>query len=140
AIMAAVPDDYVNDRAGIAARLQKRLDLAPLGLPGSHLALLHARTQAVKKCFFAIYDLTDPVPMTAMDQSQVLVKRQLLLLAPEDLSSEGASVLGMISSFLVMSDRTLRLFEEGNCQEIAAAIAQQYLSQVTQLLDQARGN
>ena len=77
--------------------------------------------------------------MTAMDQSKIIVKRQLLLLAPEDLPEASANVLGMISSFLVMSDQTLQLFESGNCQEIAAAIAQQYLGQVTQRLNQARG-
>ena len=77
--------------------------------------------------------------MAAMDQSQIMVKRQLLLLAPDDLPEASANVLGMISSFLVMSDQTLRLFEEGNCPEIAAGIAQQYLGQVTQRLNQARG-
>ena len=139
AIVTAVPDEYVKDRLEVAQRLKKRLDLAPLGLPGSHLALLHTRTRAVSKCFFAIYDLADPIAMTAMDQSRIMVKRQLLLLAPEDLPEASANVLGMISSFLVMSDQTLRLFETGNCQEIAAGIAQQYLGQVTQRLNQARG-
>ncbi|WP_270447369.1 BglG family transcription antiterminator [Lactobacillus delbrueckii] len=139
AIVTAVPDEYVKDRLEVAQRLKKRLDLAPLGLPGSHLALLHTRTPAVKKCFFAIYELTEPISMAAMDQSQIMVKRQLLLLAPEDLPEASANVLGMISSFLVMSDQTLRLFEEGNCPEIAAGIAQQYLGQVTQRLNQARG-
>lgn len=139
AIVTAVPDEYVKDRLEVAQRLKKRLDLAPLGLPGSHLALLHTRTRAVSKCFFAIYDLAEPIAMTAMDQSKIMVKRQLLLLAPEDLPEASANVLGMISGFLVMSDQTLQLSESGNCQEIAAAIAQQYLGQVTQRINQARG-
>lgn len=139
AIVNAVPSEYVKDRLEVTRRLKSRLDLAPLGLPGSHLALLHTRTPAVKKCFFAIYELAEPISMVAMDQSQIMVKRQLLLLAPEDLPEASANILGMISSFLVMSDQTLRLFEEGNCPEIAAGIAQQYLGQVTQQLNQARG-
>ena len=135
AVIALVPDEYLNNRAEVIAKLQARIKLAPLGLPGSQLALLHTKTSAVKKPFFAFYDLKTPLKMEAMDQTEIAVKRQMLFLAPEDLTAVEGDVLGMISSMLVVSDDLLKLFSTGSKEAIASAIARQYLGQLDQLLE-----
>lgn len=73
--------------------------------------------------------------MEAMDQTEIAVKRQMLFLAPEDLTAVEGDVLGMISSMLVVSDDLLKLFSTGSKETIASAIARQYLGQLDQLLE-----
>ncbi|MGN1407732.1 BglG family transcription antiterminator [Lactobacillus sp.] len=135
AVISLVPEDYLKDRREVIAKLQARIKLAPLGLPGSQLALLHTKTSAVNKTFFAFYDLKKPLKMKAMDQTEIAVKRQMLFLAPENLTAAEGDVLGMISSMLVVSDDLLKLFSTGDKEEIANAIARQYLGQLDQLVD-----
>lgn len=110
--------------------LEKRERLAPIGLPDSSLALLHTTSCAIKRCHFAIFELTEPITMQAMDQRLIAVKRMLVLLAPENMSQIEQDALGTISSMIIMNDDTLTLFEQGDQKTLQSELAKRFLKEI----------
>ena len=111
----------------IAKKILKRIKLAPVGIPNSKLALLHTSDKHVKKCAFMIFDLDNKLIMKSMDHIDIEVKRVLLMLGPDKMSSSEQEVMSMISSMIIMNDENLQLFTKGTQSEIKNAISAQYL-------------
>lgn len=116
----------------IAKKLFKRVQLAPVGLPNSKMALLHTNSDQVKRCSFTIFDLANEIKMEAMDHAEIAVNRILLMLGPSTLSAEEQQAMGMISSMIIMNEQNLQLFARGNQQQIKQAIANQFLNYLQQ--------
>lgn len=98
--------------------LKKRMDLAPIGIPDSQIALLHAKTPGVTEAFVSLFELEEPIEMEAMDHERIRVKRFVLMLAPSDIEEEKQELLGTISTTLVMNNDNLQLFQSGAIERI----------------------
>lgn len=122
----------IANRAEVTEKLLKRIELAPVGLPNSNMALLHTSTHAVKRCSFTIFDLEKPIELEAMDHNLIQVTRILLMLGPAHLSTSEQAVMSMISSMIVMNDYNLSLFGSGSQKTIKDLIAKQYLDDLRQ--------
>lgn len=120
----------VKDKRQVAENLKRRIDLAPIGIPNSNMALLHTSSPEVKRCYFTVIDLDQSLKMKAMDQTEIEVSRMLLMLGPERLSDIEQDVMGMVSSMIVMSDDTLKLFATGTKEELQNAIAVRFLQEI----------
>lgn len=119
--------EMVRQQAPIAKKILQRINLAPVGIPNSNLALLHTSSSEVKRCSFMVFDLDNEISLEAMDHTKIEVKRVLLMLGPSELSEAEQSVMSMISSMIIMNDTNFKLFTKGTQEEIKNAIASQYL-------------
>lgn len=120
----------VNDVPLLVEKLLEREQLGGLGMPDSVLGLYHTRTAAVNMATFHVFRLPSPVMRQGMDGQMMPVQTILMLLAPEDVSPEALEALSYISTLLVESTETLRLFEQGATGQIANYIANKFQSYV----------
>lgn len=124
----------IKNQLSVAKRLLKRIRLAPVGIPNSHLALLHTSSPDITRCSFTIFDLDNEITLAAMDHNEIQVKRILLMLGPEDLSEVEQGVMSSISSMIIMNDSNLRLFANGSQEQVKNAIASQFLGELKRKL------
>ena len=68
--------------------------------------------------------------MQAMDQRPIVVKRMLVLLAPENMSQIEQDALGTISSMIILNDDTLALFEQGDQKALQSELAKRFLKEI----------
>lgn len=123
-------DGVLRDKTIIAQKILERIKLAPVGIPNSQLALLHTSSSEVKRCSFMVFDLDNEITLKAMDQTDIAVKRILLMLGPAQLSESEQSVMSMISSMIIMNDVNFKLFTDGDQQQIKNAISAEYLREL----------
>ncbi|WP_085524595.1 BglG family transcription antiterminator [Tuberibacillus sp. Marseille-P3662] len=97
----------------IVRKLKRRESQGGLGIPGTTLALYHARNDAVVEPSFTIYALEHPLTVQAMDGSSQAVHRVLLLLSPDDFSETGLELLSLISALMIESESITNDFETG---------------------------
>ena len=129
-LVSEIGNNIILNEANLVTALEKRERLAPIGLPDSSLALLHTTSCAIKRCHFAIFELTEPITMQAMDQRLIAVKRMLVLLAPENMSQIEQDALGTISSMIIMNDDALTLFEQGDQKTLQSELAKRFLKEI----------
>lgn len=110
--------------------LTERIHVAPIGIPDSHIALLHAKTSGVTREIVHFFELNNTVTMEAMNHEMIEVKRFLLMIAPENITNDKQELLGSISTSLVMNDDHLRLFESGNIQSIKDVLSNTLMKQL----------
>lgn len=116
----------VNDARRLVGKLLEREQLGGLGMPDSVLGLYHTRTNAVNAATFHVFRLKEPVMRQGMDGQRMPIQTILMLLAPEDISAVALETLSYISTLLVESTETLRLFEQGTTGQIANYIANKF--------------
>lgn len=129
-LVSEIGNNIILNEAKVVTALEKRERLAPIGLPDSSLALLHTTSCAIKRCHFAIFELTEPITMQAMDQRLIAVKRMLVSLAPENMSQIEQDALGTISSMIIMNDDALTLFEQGDQKTLQSELAKRFLKEI----------
>ncbi|WP_370567516.1 transcription antiterminator [Desemzia sp. RIT 804] len=117
-----------SDRVKI--KLTKRMELAPIGLPGTNMALFHCIDETITKPYFAIFELTNPIDVLAMDKQHIQMKRVLLMLGPEPLSKHTQDILGSISAAIVESAVNMELFNSGSKKLITQFLSQLYLEKI----------
>lgn len=117
----------IHKQLPVAKNLLKRVRMAPVGIPNSHIALLHTRSLEVTRCSFTLFDLDNEISLQSMDHDTIQVKRVLLMLAPDNLSVPEQQVMSTISSMIIMSNQNLNLFTNGNQEEIKETIASLFL-------------
>ncbi|MBF5066799.1 PTS transporter subunit EIIA, partial [Salmonella enterica subsp. enterica serovar Istanbul] len=83
--------------------LLKRLELAPVGIPDTGLAMIHTSSQGVTTPYIGVFDLTSSLPLPAMDMGTIQLQRVLLLLTPNPVSQETLTLLSAVSAKLVAS-------------------------------------
>ncbi|MDN7145447.1 HTH domain-containing protein [Liquorilactobacillus mali] len=129
-ILEVISEKVTSEKQEIKAELLKRIQLAPVGIPRATIALVHATNLNVKRPFFNIYDLTEPIDMLAMDQAPIKVSRILLMLGPTPMTDFQNVLMGTVSGAIVMSNFTTGIFEKGNQEQVRDLIATQFLEQI----------
>lgn len=122
--------EVLRNKDIVAQKILERINLAPVGIPNSQLALLHTSSQEIRRCSFTIFDLDNEITLKAMDQTDIKVRRILLMLGPAQLSDAEQKVMSMISSMIIMNDSNFKLFTTGNQNQIKNAISAQYLQEL----------
>lgn len=122
-ICESLPDSMVNDPVRVAEKLEKRMDVAPIGLPRTKMALFHCIDKSIQFPYFGIFDLTDTVEILDMEKKLMNLERVLLLLAPEPMDEQTQEIMGLISASIVENNFQLQMYDSGKKELI-----QQYLS------------
>ncbi|MGN1271834.1 MAG: BglG family transcription antiterminator [Lactobacillus sp.] len=120
----------IHKQMPVAKNLLKRVRMAPVGIPNSHIALLHTRSPEITRCSFTMFDLDNEISLLSMDHNTIQVKRVLLMLAPDNLTTSEQQLLSMVSSMIIMSDNNLNLFTNGTQEQIKDAIADLFLTEI----------
>ncbi|KMT59555.1 PTS modulated transcriptional regulator MtlR family protein [Listeria fleischmannii 1991] len=94
------------------------------GISGTKMALFHARNEHISKPLFQIFPLKGKVNVPGMNGMDVEVETFIVLLAPEKLSPQGLEVLSYISSLLIESEETIRLFESRDTKRMTQFVIQ----------------
>lgn len=129
-VLQQVPSTVVTNRQIIQDAMLQRIKLAPVGIPDSQIALVHATDKTVNCPFFSIYQLQTPLKMRAMDQSEISVVRILLMTGPSPMSDFENALMGSISSSIVMNNHNTQIFANGSLVEIKNLVALQFLNQI----------
>lgn len=119
--------EYVNNPDKVATALYQRMQLAPVGLPGTSMALIHTTNEGVRKPFFALYDLSNPILIKGMDYKSMNLKRCLFMIATKDLPQFSIDLLGSISSSIIDNELNIQIYENGTSEEIKQLIAKLFL-------------
>jgi mannitol operon transcriptional antiterminator len=110
----------------VAEALLERQRMRGLGIPGSSLALFHARSPYVHKPSFTIWGWTTPLAVRAMDDTETWTKNLLLMLAPEKTSKKTLEVLSHISALIIESEESIALFESQDQEAIASYLSERF--------------
>ncbi|WP_078382193.1 BglG family transcription antiterminator [Sutcliffiella halmapala] len=113
----------IMDKQTVLQDLLKREKLGGLGIPGTELALFHAKSKAVKEPALIVYTLVQPLTIKAMDASEMKAKTILILVAPESIDVAGLEVLSQISATIIENEQSIRLFESQDEREISSYLA-----------------
>ncbi|MCM3511317.1 BglG family transcription antiterminator [Carnobacterium inhibens] len=116
AICKSLEDDILIDSDRIVYKLMERMELAPIGLPNTNMALFHCIDPTIKQSFFSIYELPKPIEVLGIDRNPIQMQRILMMLGPDPLSENSQEILGSISSAIVESDLTMEIFNSGSKQ------------------------
>ncbi|MCE4050636.1 MULTISPECIES: BglG family transcription antiterminator [Bacillaceae] len=119
--------DSITDASEVLQSLQAREKIGGLAIPDTTLALYHTRSNSVAFPSFNIINTTNAFELKAMNGGSEKVTRILLLLAPFDLASSTLELLSFISSLIIQSQTSIRMFEKGSKEELAHFISNQYL-------------
>ncbi|WOD63011.1 PRD domain-containing protein [Niallia taxi] len=117
----------ILDANEVLCSLQNREKIGGLAIPDTTLALYHTRSDKVSYPSFNIIDATTAYELKAMNGGSEKVTRILLLLAPFELTSSTLELLSFISSLIIQSQTSIKLFENGTKDELAHFISNQYL-------------
>ncbi|WP_174614820.1 BglG family transcription antiterminator [Virgibacillus ihumii] len=104
----------IRNKELVFEKLQKREQKGGLGIPGTTLALYHARSSGLDNLSFTIYPLNHPVTLEGMDNTPMNVDTILVMLAPDDANQETLDVLSHLSSIIIQDDEKISLFESGD--------------------------
>lgn len=122
--------EIVTDSEKVKEKLVKRMELAPIGLPGTNMALFHCIDEAVLKPYFAVFELATPFQIQAMDKKELEMKRVLMMLGPDPLSKKTQIILGAISAAIVESTVNMELFNSGSKELISQFLNHLYLEKI----------
>ncbi|MCM3217571.1 PRD domain-containing protein [Niallia taxi] len=117
----------ILDANEVLCSLKNREKIGGLAIPDTTLALYHTRSNKVAYPSFNIIDATTAYELKAMNGGSEKVTRILLLLAPFELTSSTLELLSFISSLIIQSQTSIKLFENGTKDELAHFISNQYL-------------
>lgn len=130
-IIESIPENVISDSERVTNLVIKRYLDAPIGIPGSNIALFHSTNSDVKEAFFSIYELDKPFTILGMDKTTIELKRILLLLAPEPLSEENELLLGKISSSIIDNDLNTEIYKSGTKAIISQLLSALFVEETT---------
>ncbi len=112
----------VSDPRSLEASLLARMELGGIGIPGTALALFHARDAAVGRPAFSLHDFDEPLEIEGMDGAMMRVRRTLLMVAPLDISTVALEAISEISVAMVEQPAERKTFEDGSEAEVVAVL------------------
>ncbi|MBS8265674.1 PRD domain-containing protein [Mesobacillus boroniphilus] len=122
----------------VADALKRREQLGGLGVPGTAMALFHARSPGVIQSSFTIYSLENPIITAGMDGSPMEVKFLLLMLSPEEPDEKTLEVLSHLSSLLIESEESTAIFESNDENQIASYLSTRFEQFFTEKIEHLR--
>ncbi|WP_254052865.1 BglG family transcription antiterminator [Bacillus sp. V59.32b] len=128
----------IGDFGLVKNALLEREKLGGLGIPGTRLALFHARSDQVLRPSFNLLALDDSIRVKAMDQTDIETDSILLLLSPETFSNQGLEVLSFISSIIIENEHSISLFETRNDNSISSYLAAKFVQFFNEKLKEMR--
>lgn len=116
----------IGNVESVVKALLEREKLGGLGIPGTKLVLFHSRSEYVLQPSFTIHRLQKPIAVQGMDQTEMEANSLLLLLSPEQFSSQGLEALSFISSLIIENEQSVSLFESNNEKAISSYMAAKF--------------
>jgi mannitol operon transcriptional antiterminator len=104
----------VSEPERLEAGLLARMELGGIGIPGTTLALFHARGDTVVRPSFSVHDFDEPLELEGMDSAVMQVRRSLLMVAPPELSPVALEAISEISVAMVERPAEREVFEDGS--------------------------
>lgn len=114
------------DEQEVLSDLLAREKMNGLGIPGTQLALYHARSLGIQRISFSIYSLKTPLITQGMDDQKMQVQRILLMLAPKDTNPQELEVLSLLSGLMIQDEESTDIFQLGDETEIYSFISMQF--------------
>ena len=106
--------DLVSDPRSLEQSLISRMELGGIGIPGTTLALFHARNGSVVRPSFSVHELDEPLEIEGLDGAPMQVRRSLLMVAPLTLSPVALEAISEISAAMVEQPVEREVFETGS--------------------------
>jgi mannitol operon transcriptional antiterminator len=120
ACKALLVNKKINDIEAVVDAIFEREKLGGLGIPGTSMALFHARSAHVITQTFTIYVTQKPIEVVGMDQKEMEIKSIVLMLSPEETAESSLEVLSYLSSLLIESEESISVFQSDDKEEILA--------------------
>lgn len=121
-----VEKNSIERKGVLSALLKDREKLGGLGIPGTELALYHARSSDIKQPLFKIIQLDSSLSVKAMDQSVIHMKRMLLLVAPDQMNAEVYELMSVISAAIIEDEAQLAAFTHGTQKNVYDLLEQKF--------------
>lgn len=112
----------VSEPGPLEAALLSRLELGGVGIPGTALALFHAREATVVRPAFSVHEFDEPLEIEGMDGETMRARRILLMIAPQNLSPVALEAVSEISAAMVEQPEAREVFEEGSQDQVVAVL------------------
>lgn len=112
----------VTETGPLEDGLLSRIELGGVGIPGTVLALFHARNDAVVGPAFSAHDFGEPLELEGMDGEMMRVCRSLLMIAPSELSPVALEAISEISVALVERPEEREILESGSEARIVTVL------------------
>jgi mannitol operon transcriptional antiterminator len=123
----------VEDAHKVSELVLSRHQTAPIGIPGTNLALFHSANAYVKGPYFSIFDLTSPIPVLGMDRKPMALTRVLLMLAPEPMTPAEEKLLGLISASIIESDLNMEIYQHETKEVIYELISSLFVNEIREV-------
>jgi mannitol operon transcriptional antiterminator len=104
----------ISEPERLEAGLLARMELGGIGIPGTTLALFHARSDTVVKPSFSVHGFDEPLKLKGMDGAMMPVRRSLLMVAPLELSPVALEAISEISVAMVERPAEREVFGDGS--------------------------
>jgi mannitol operon transcriptional antiterminator len=112
----------VTDAKSLESALFDRMEVGGIGIPGTTLALFHARDRSVVRPNFSIHAFDEPLDIEGMDGEEMRVRRSLLMVAPPELSPVALEAISEISVAIVERPEEREDLENGSQERIIAVL------------------
>jgi mannitol operon transcriptional antiterminator len=112
----------VSEAGPLEAALLSRLELGGVGIPGTALALFHAREAAVVRPAFSVHGFDEPLEIEGMDGATMQARRVLLMIAPQNLSPVALEAISEISVAMVEQPEAREVFEDGSDEQVVTVL------------------
>lgn len=112
----------VSETGRLESAIIGRMERGGIGIPGTALALFHARDGSVARPSFSVHDLDEPLEVTGMDGEEMEVRRSMLMVAPLELSPVALEAISEISVAIVEQPAERAVFESGSEAQILATL------------------
>jgi mannitol operon transcriptional antiterminator len=112
----------VAEAESLEDALLSRMERGGIGVPGTTLALFHARGDMVVRPSFSVHEFDEPLVLEGMDGSMMRIRRSLLMVAPLELSPIALEAISEISVAMVERPEEREAFEEGSEARIVAVL------------------
>ncbi len=104
----------VSEPRNLERSLLSRMELGGIGIPGTALALFHARDAAATRPSFSVHDFDEALELEGLDGAMMRVRRSLLMVAPLALSPVALEAISEISVAMVEQPLEREVFENGS--------------------------
>ncbi|WP_237458344.1 BglG family transcription antiterminator [Pontibacillus yanchengensis] len=115
----------IKEKSPVVQHLMDREEIGGLGIPDTHLALFHARSDAIDQASFSIHIIDEPLTLKGMDNEDMSVHTVLLMLAPKNMHQEGLEVLSFISSLIVEDEESTNVLESKDEEKMIRYLSNQ---------------